>query len=93
MSYKVIDGEYTRWYKDGTKILHREDGPAIEQCGGIKSYLIDGFLHRKDGPAVEYTDGSKYYYINGAPISKFSPDGYKYSDEEMLIVLKLIAFI
>jgi protein associated with RNAse G/E len=61
------------YYKDGSildywnyaKILHREDGPAVEYVSGNKAWFVDGKRHRVDGPAVEYADGSKMWFING----------------------------
>jgi len=50
---------------DGNKILHKEDGPAIEYADGDKEYWINGERHREDGPAVECTNGHKEYWING----------------------------
>ena len=51
--------------QDNSKILHREDGPAIEWSNGDKSWFINGKRHREDGPAIEGSNGSKYWYING----------------------------
>jgi hypothetical protein len=61
------------YYKDGTssnireynKILHRIDGPAVENSTG-KYWIFNGKFHRADGPAIEYQNGSISYYINGA---------------------------
>jgi hypothetical protein len=61
------------YYKDGSvldyceisKVLHREDGPAVEWADGYKAWWVNNQLHREDGPACEYADGSKYWYING----------------------------
>ena len=62
------------YYKDGTvseggrhynKVLHREDGPAVEWADGDKSWYVDGRIHRTDGPAIEGKDGSKFWYTNG----------------------------
>jgi hypothetical protein len=61
------------WYSDGTcsnkynsnKVLHREDGPAIEYADGSKWWYVDGKRHRGDGPACEYADGSKEWYVDG----------------------------
>ena len=54
------------WHKDKEcRILHREDGPAVEYADGGKSWYKDNELHREDGPAVEYPDGSKEWYVNG----------------------------
>jgi hypothetical protein len=46
------------------KILHREDGPAIEEVSGSKHWYMNGKLHREDGPAIEEVSGSKYWYLN-----------------------------
>ena len=63
------------YYKDGTtssdydssKVLHREDGPAVERADGdrTKAWYIDGKHHRTDGPAVEYADGGKEWWVDG----------------------------
>jgi len=52
------------WYKEGTSILHREDGPAVEYSDGRKYWYQHGKLHRLDGPAAEYISGIKNYYLN-----------------------------
>ena len=74
MKYTVeVDSDvYVRWYKEGTKILHREDGPAVEWSNGDKCWFKEDLLHRLDGPAIEYADGSKSYYV----------EDRKYSEEE-----------
>ena len=61
------------YYKDGTtsdktifsKVLHREDGPAVEYASGSRDWYLNGKLHREDGPAVELADGSKAWWLNG----------------------------
>ena len=54
------------YYKDKEmKILHREDGPAVEWWDGSKEWYLNGKLHREDGPAVEWWDGYKAWYLNG----------------------------
>jgi hypothetical protein len=54
------------YYKDkAMKILHREDGPAIEWSNGHKAWYLNGKYHREDGPAVEHSSGSKSWYLNG----------------------------
>jgi hypothetical protein len=71
----VVNGSsycITFWYSDGdilnyrdcTKILHREDGPAMEDSDGNKSWYINGKRHRVDGPAQVLYYGSEDYYIN-----------------------------
>jgi len=66
MKYTVeVDLEKNiRWYKEGTKILHREDGPAVEIAGGTKYWYQNDKLHREDGPAIEDAGGTKYWYQN-----------------------------
>ena len=39
----VDDLGNTRWYKDAKcKVLHRENGPAVEWCNGDKEWYING---------------------------------------------------
>jgi hypothetical protein len=47
------------------KLVHREDGPAMEWGNGDKDYLQYGKVHRIGGPAREWINGSKEYYENG----------------------------
>lgn len=66
MIEKIVDFEgTTMYYKKGTKILHREDGPAVVFAGGNQYWYKDGELHREDGPAAEYEDGDRAWYIDG----------------------------
>jgi hypothetical protein len=51
------------WYLN--KILHRENGPAIEYVNGSKEWLLNGIRHRVGGPAIEHLNGSKEWYLNG----------------------------
>ena len=60
-----VDGT-TRWYKDAKcKVLHRENGPAIEQYDGTMLWHQNGQLHRTNGPAIEWRDGEKRWYQEG----------------------------
>ena len=53
MRYTVNDSENgTFWYKEGTTIHHRENGPAIEY-DNIKQWYYEGKRHRENGPAYE----------------------------------------
>lgn len=52
------------------KILHREDGPAIEWVNGDKEWYINNKQHREDGPAIEWTNGNTYWYLNGVEYSE-----------------------
>jgi len=60
---KVYANGNKRWHLNG--LLHREDGPAIENTDGSKGWFLNGDRHREDGPACEYADGSKAWYLNG----------------------------
>jgi len=63
MRYTVeVTKDSTSWYKEGTTIRHRLDGPAIEYANGTKYWYNEGKLHREDGPACEYADGDKEWY-------------------------------
>jgi len=62
---EVNDDGSVRWYKHGTKQLHRLDGPAIEWANGDKWWYQNGQLHRTDGPAIEDADGYRAWYQNG----------------------------
>lgn len=53
----------TEWYLNDQR--HREDGPAVEGCGGRKEWWFNGQRHRADGPAVEDANGGKAWYLNG----------------------------
>lgn len=59
----TVDGKKS-YYKN--KILHREDGPAVEFRNGNKHWYFNGLLHRVDGPAIDNHDGFKAWYKNGA---------------------------
>jgi hypothetical protein len=53
------------YFKDkAMKILHREDGPAVESFKGFKEWWLNGERHREDGPAVEWPSGDKMWYLN-----------------------------
>ena len=57
------------YFKKGTKILHRENGPAIESVNGYKAWYFNGEPHRIDGPAVDWVDGYKEWWIDGERLS------------------------
>ena len=67
MEYTVkVDQEGTiHYYKPGTDLLHREDGPAVVCNDGQKEWFIDGKWHREDGPAIIYAGGYKAWYKQG----------------------------
>jgi hypothetical protein len=57
------DGD-RRWYKPGTEIRHRLDGPAREYADGTREWWVDDHLHRLDGPAREYADGTREWWVD-----------------------------
>ena len=65
--YVTVDADgTTRWHKDAKcKVLHRENGPAIEQYDGTMLWHQNGQLHRTNGPAIEWRDGEKRWYQEG----------------------------
>jgi hypothetical protein len=65
--YIKIDNDGDKhYYKDKEmKILHREDGPAIERADGGKEWWINDERHREDGPAIEDADGYTAWYRDG----------------------------
>jgi hypothetical protein len=67
MEYTVkVDKEGTvKYYKPGTDVLHREDGPAVVWTRGNKAWYKEGKYHREGGPAIEYSDGAEAWYIDG----------------------------
>ena len=63
------------FYKDGSFIYHREDGPAVEYTDGDKHWYINGKRHREDGPAIEFIDGAKFWYVDGKKHREDGPAG------------------
>lgn len=54
-----------RFYKPGTEVYHRLDGPAVEYTYGDKFWFQNDLLHRLDGPAFESPSGCKAWYQYG----------------------------
>jgi hypothetical protein len=85
MKYTVeVNEKGTYWFKEGTKILHREDGPACEWANGDKFWYKNGKLHREDGFAFETildfgSIGSCKYW----KIKESTPEGYPLCMEEI----------
>ena len=65
----VRDGEIAYYIKN-TDILHREDGPAVEDEDGYKAWWIDGKRHRVDGPAGIYKNRKPTWWLNNIQYSK-----------------------
>ena len=64
--FKTVIKDNIYYYKDKEmKILHREDGPAIELADGTKCWYLHGKRHRIYGPAIEYANGDKRWYLHG----------------------------
>ena len=51
------------WRLNG--LLHRTDGPAMENANGSKFWFQNNQRHRFDGPAIEWADGSKEWLQKG----------------------------
>ena len=77
-SYSKIDARGNIiHYKNGTSIIHREDGPAIEWVDEDKQWYINGKPHRLDGPAIEFSNGDKLWYYNGRLIDCNSKEEFE----------------
>ena len=75
MEYDIVEDDIRShiYYKKGTLIRHREDGPAEIYHDGTESWYKEDELHRLDGPAEIYPDGSQYWYKEGAPHREDGP--------------------
>src|SRR6056300_220307 len=62
-----IDEDGDKFYHSEREmtIRHREDGPAIENANGSKSWYLNNRLHREDGPAIENANGDKSWFLDG----------------------------
>ena len=68
--HKNIGNNSIRFFKDKEmKIIHREDGPAIEYNNGTKVYYQNNKYHRLDGPAVKGF-GIEAWYVDGILLKK-----------------------
>jgi hypothetical protein len=66
----LADG--TREWRVGA-VLHREDGPAVEQADGSREWWRRGERHREDGPAAEAADGGRFWWMHGNPHREAGP--------------------
>lgn len=65
MLNKVQKGDDGRWYRGG--LLHRENGPAVEEANGLKEWYQNNKLHRVGGPARERgSSGSNLFSMGSA---------------------------
>jgi len=67
---KKVEFNRVAFYIKGTKILHREDGPAAILPGAAKIWYCNGKRHREDGPAVIFENGTNVWYLNDKQLSK-----------------------
>ena len=59
-----FNGVYACWYNDNG-ILHRDNGPAVENINGDKVWYQNGKIHRRsDKPALVKINGTKEWYKN-----------------------------
>lgn len=70
MEYKVTEDDdgNIKWYYG--KVLHKENGPAVERHDGTKEWWVNGDLHREDGPAIEFADGTGKWFLDGKNMSE-----------------------
>ena len=71
MEYDVVE----EWgvivfFKKGTKMFHRKDGPAYVSSDGYEAWYFEGKRHREDGPAITYSTGEEFYYLNHERLTK-----------------------
>ena len=62
---KVNEQGAILYYKPGTNMLHREDGPAYVDQDGYKAWYKEGKRHREDGPAQMWPEGTNEWYKDG----------------------------
>ena len=67
---KIVVDEYgiKRWCLN--EILHRTDGPAVEDNNGDNYWYLNGKRHRTDGPAYEKSNGDKLWFLNGKELTE-----------------------
>ena len=91
-SVRSVTALGTFWHKGAKlRILHRENGHAIEYSNGTKEWYVNGELHRIDGPAVEGFDGFKAWWLNDYQMDfedwKIVVRRYYDTDEDYLLML------
>ena len=59
-------------YRNQQGNLHKDDGPAIEDAAGYKSWWYKGKRHRLDGPAVIHADGSQEWWVNDVEVDQLT---------------------
>ena len=88
MDHDIRINEYgdKRYYVNN--VLHREDGPAVENVNGNKYWYKNGKRHREDGPAIEWVDGDKDWYLNG----KYYGENHDFTNESWIRFIKTLIF-
>ena len=64
----------TTYYKKGTTIIHREDGPAIIWANGSKFWIVENKYHRENGPTIEWFEGDEVLYSWHIRGERLSPE-------------------
>jgi hypothetical protein len=64
-SIMKTDRDLTNYYKVGTQVLHRVDGPAVTYLNQYTAWYFEGQYHCETGPALVFNGGSKSWYIHG----------------------------
>ena len=85
MQYTIeVNKEGTvRYYKPGTNLLHREEGPAVVWKEGAKEWYREGERHREDGPAYISPSGHEAWYQHGMLHREDGP-AIEYADGKMI---------
>ena len=65
-----MDEVGNRYWIDDRRLLHREDGPAVECVDGCKEWYVRGVRHRSGGPAVE--GGEEMFWYKHGSYSKLT---------------------
>jgi hypothetical protein len=58
-----------QWHVNSNGLLHRTDGPAVENPDGKREWWVDGKRHRIDGPAIEQADGQTRWILHGIGVT------------------------
>lgn len=58
----VFKGDRIVYTRNG--ILHRDDGPAVEQTNGTRQWFVHGMRHCADGPAIRERHGYCEWWTN-----------------------------
>lgn len=63
------------WVDAETRLIHRENGPAIISYTGAEKFIIMGRFHRLDGPAIcDYENNRYFWYFRNKRLSEGKSD-------------------